>query len=53
MVARRTGTAREILLFIRETRAWWIAPIVVVLLMVLFLVVLGSSSVSPFIYTVF
>lgn len=53
MVARRTGTVKEIFLFIRETRAWWIAPIVIVLLFVLFLVVLGSTSLAPFIYTVF
>ncbi len=50
---RRTSTIKELYLFMREYGAWWIAPIVVVLLAVLLLVVLGSTSIAPFIYTIF
>jgi hypothetical protein len=43
---------RELWTFARENKAWWIVPIVVLLLLIaLFLV--GVSGISPFIYTLF
>lgn len=43
---------RELWAFARENKAWWIVPIVVLLLMIaLFLV--GVSGISPFIYSLF
>jgi len=43
---------RELWAFAREHKAWWIVPIVVMLLIIaLFLV--GVSGISPFIYSLF
>lgn len=43
----------ELWAFLRVTKKWWLAPILLVLLLVAVLVMLGSSSVAPFIYTLF
>lgn len=44
----------EILMFLRERKAWWLAPVILMLLLVGMLIVLGSSSaLSPFIYSLF
>ncbi|MBI4438929.1 hypothetical protein HY640_03290 [Candidatus Woesearchaeota archaeon] len=44
----------EVFSFLMKRKAWWLAPIVIVLLLVGVLVVVGqSSSVSPFIYALF
>jgi hypothetical protein len=48
------GIFREFVLFIRERKAWWLAPVLVMLFVVGGLIVLGGSSVlSPFIYSLF
>jgi uncharacterized membrane protein YjdF len=40
--------------FLRENKKYWLAPIVIVLLLVgLLLVVAKGSAVAPFIYTLF
>jgi len=43
---------RELWAFAREHKAWWIVPVVIVLLLVALLVV-GVSTISPFIYSLF
>jgi len=44
----------EFVAFIRDRKAWWLAPIIIFLLSVGALVVLGQSAVlSPFIYALF
>lgn len=43
---------RELWTFARENKAWWIVPVVVVLLMVA-AVLVTVSGVSPFIYSLF
>jgi len=43
---------REFLGFAREHKAWWIVPIVIVLLLIAALAVV-SSGVAPFIYPLF
>ena len=52
-MAKRTGIVREFLLFLKQNKAWWLAPIVIVLLLLIALITLGSTSVAPFIYTLF
>jgi len=43
---------RELWAFARENKAWWIVPVVILLLLIaLFLV--GVSGISPFIYSLF
>ncbi|MGH9368459.1 MAG: DUF5989 family protein [Thermoanaerobaculia bacterium] len=45
---------REVWQFMRHNRKYWLAPIVVVLLLVgLLLIVAKSSVIAPFIYTLF
>lgn len=45
---------KELVLFLRERKAWWLAPVVIMLAVAGVLIVLGGSSVlSPFIYSLF
>ena len=51
---QQRGLLREFLDFIVHEKAWWMTPIVVVLLaMVAFILWAEASPVLPFIYTVF
>ncbi len=43
---------RELLTFARENKAWWMIPVVLVLLLVALLLV-SVSAISPFIYSLF
>ena len=43
---------RELWGFAREHKAWWIIPVVVTLLLISVLIV-GVSTISPFIYSLF
>jgi hypothetical protein len=47
------GMLREFWDFLRENRAWWLTPIVVVLLLISALVILGATGAAPLIYTLF
>lgn len=40
--------------FVKERKKFWLAPIIIVLLLLGFLIVFGSgSSLAPFIYSIF
>ena len=52
-MAKRMGIVREFFLFLKQNKAWWLAPIVIVLLLLIALITLGSTSLAPFIYTLF
>ncbi|MBP6831819.1 MAG: hypothetical protein KA978_13615 [Deltaproteobacteria bacterium] len=52
-MARRRSVLKDVLALLREHRAYWLTPIVVVLLLLGALVYAGSTSAGPFIYTVF
>ncbi len=43
---------RELWAFGRSNKRWWIVPVVVILLLLALLVV-GVSTISPFIYSLF
>jgi hypothetical protein len=43
----------EFLLYLRETRKWWLIPIVIILLLASGLVFLSGSAIGPFIYPLF
>ncbi len=47
------GIGREFIDFLKESKKWWLAPIIVAVLVVGLLVVLGGSAAAPFIYTLF
>jgi Family of unknown function (DUF5989) len=49
----RPGLVRELFAFILDNKKWWLIPILVVLLVLGLLVVLSSSGLAPFLYTVF
>ena len=47
------GPIREFWYYLRHSRKWWMAPIIVSLLLVSGLIVLGGTSLAPLIYTLF
>ena len=47
-----TRLLRELWAFAREHKAWWIIPVVIALLLVSLLVI-SVSAISPFIYSLF
>lgn len=47
------GLVAEFIDFLKESKAWWLTPIVIVLALVGVLVLLSSSVVAPFIYPIF
>ena len=45
---------KDIWLFVRERKKYWLVPVIAVLLLLGFLIVFaGSSALAPFIYTIF
>lgn len=52
-MARRQGIVREFYEFVMQRKAYWLVPIICVLLLLTLLVVLGGTSAAPFIYTLF
>jgi hypothetical protein len=51
--AADVGFLRELWDFMRAHRIWWIAPIVTCLVGIGVLLLLGSTGLAPFIYTLF
>jgi hypothetical protein len=47
------GIVREFLEFLRDNKKWWLAPILIVTLLLVGLVFLTASPAAPFIYTLF
>ena len=52
-MANRVSILREFQEFLRERKKLWLTPIVVVLVVLGALILFTSSSVAPFIYTLF
>jgi len=52
-VAKRPSMAREFWLYLRRNRAYWMVPILLVLILLIVVGVLGSTGAAPFIYTLF
>ena len=50
---QRSNLGSEFLTFLRENKKWWLAPIVIAVLLLGLLVILGGSAAAPFIYTLF
>jgi uncharacterized protein DUF5989 len=51
--AGRTNVVTEFLGYLRESKKWWMLPILIVMLGLGVLVLLSSTPVAPFIYTLF
>ncbi len=52
-MAKRQGIFFEFLAFLRHNKAYWMVPIIVILLLLAALAIFGSTSAAPFIYTLF
>ena len=56
-LAQASGTRAtfvgELFAFLRENKKWWIAPILLSILVLGLLVLLGGGAAAPFIYTLF
>lgn len=44
---------RDLWNFLKARKKWWLAPLIVVLLLIGVLIILGGTSIAPFIYTLF
>jgi hypothetical protein len=54
MATKRRGLAGEFWDFLRERKSWWLAPIIVVMMLVGALLVFAQgSALAPFIYAIF
>ena len=50
----KIGILKELWDFMRIRKRWWLAPIIIILLLLGFLIIFTeSSAVAPFIYTLF
>lgn len=50
---KRTGLVLELIGFLLAYKKWWLAPIVIAVLLLGLLVLFGGSGAAPFIYTLF
>jgi hypothetical protein len=50
---RKSGVTAELWMFLKETKKWWLLPIVVILLAFGVLMALSGTAAAPFIYTLF
>ncbi len=50
---KQTGLFGELWGMLRHTKKWWLTPIIVVIVILGVLVLLSSTAVAPFIYTLF
>ena len=50
----RQSLTRELWMFMRERKRWWLLPVIVVMVLVAALLVFAQGSVlAPFIYSIF
>jgi hypothetical protein len=50
---RSGGVAREMFGFLRASGKWWLAPVIVGLMLIGLAIVLGGTAAGPFIYAAF
>ena len=51
--AEQAGLLREFWDFLRHNKKWWLAPIIVILMLFGLLIILAGTGAAPFIYTLF
>lgn len=49
---KRKNFIVEMLKFLWSKKAYWIVPVILFLILLIFLIAFGTSPVSPFIYTI-
>lgn len=50
---KQRGLVAEFVGFLKANKKWWLAPIIISILLLGLLVVLGGTAAAPFIYTLF
>ena len=50
---KQAGLVSEFIGFLKHNKKWWLAPIIISILLLGLLVVLGGTAAAPFIYTLF
>lgn len=50
---RRSSLVGEFVEFLGQNKKWWLAPIIISVLLLGALVLLGGTAAAPFIYTLF
>ena len=50
---RPTSFLGDVLYFLRESKKWWMLPLIIMLLMFGLLMLLASTGMAPLIYTLF
>lgn len=51
--SREQSLVGELIDFLRDNKKWWLAPILIVMLLMGVLILLSGSAAAPFIYTLF
>ncbi len=49
----QAGLVAEMVEFLKTNKKWWLAPILISILLLGLLVLLGGTAAAPFIYTLF
>jgi hypothetical protein len=52
-LAKRKNILSELVAFLMHNKAYWLVPILIVLLLMAILLIFGGTSAAPFIYTLF
>ncbi|MCS3800904.1 DUF5989 family protein [Niastella sp. OAS944] len=39
--------------YLKERKKWWLAPLIIIFILIGVLLILGGTSLAPFIYTLF
>ena len=47
------GLVRELIGFLNTTKKWWLAPVLIAMLLLGLLIFLSGTAAAPFIYTLF
>jgi Family of unknown function (DUF5989) len=50
---RSPGIVKEFVGFLTYNKKWWLAPIIIVMLLLGLFIILGGTGIAPFIYTLF
>ena len=50
---KQAGLVSEFVGFLKANKKWWLAPIIISILLLGLLVALGGTAAAPFIYTLF
>lgn len=50
---KRMEFLKDLWLFLKERKKWWLTPIIIALLLIAVLIIAANTGLAPFIYTLF